>query len=115
MKRIIVLTSIFCLLFSYNVFGSDLLSGLAINRLDEYIDSMEEEKQNVLQDSIGYIVADNEQMEDIKDFEEDNQINNSIENTDSEYVTEYRIIIIYALGCISGFLMSIFMLKWLNK
>lgn len=117
MKKYFFLICVFSILFSYNVFASDFDSMVDLGRLNDYIEEIEEEEEKkvVLQDTIGYIVADNEQMEDINDFEENNTDNSDIETSGSEFVNEYRIIIIYALGVISGFLMSLFMLKWVNK
>ena len=117
-KRVFLVTSIITILFSSSVFAYDK------NFVTEYIDYVK------MLDSIDKPEDDTDSkgLKDeyimIADFETENAENNSNSETsfDDSAVTsadipikEFYVVVVYALGCISGFLMSGFLLKWFQK
>lgn len=117
-KKIFLVTSIIVILFTSNVFAYDK------NFVTEYIDyvkmlnSIDKPENNKSSKGLKdeFIMIADFETEDFEDnTNNETSVNdNQIDSADIP-IKEFYIIVVYALGCISGFLMSGFLLKWFQK
>lgn len=117
-KKIFLITSLLTILFTVDVFAFDTNFVTDYIKYVKELDSIDDEVVN----------QDDSKLKDefimIADFESENFENNQDNETsvdDNQVDTsdipikEFYVVVVYALGCISGFLMSGFLLKWFQK
>lgn len=117
-KRVFLVTSILFVLFTNNVFAYE--KNFVTEYLD-YVKMLDSIDKPEIEDDTSFL---KDEIRMIADFETENTENNTNSETDFNDssvtdtdipIKEFYVIVVYALGCISGFLMSGFLLKWFQK